>query len=115
MSGEGFDAVAWLRSEQEFFATFPRESAKFKAAADELERLLARCDVLSGRPFTIEAQNLKAERDALRELLAKADKEMLLIDGDAYCDHSVGICWCSWIDLREDMRSALSALPGEKG
>jgi hypothetical protein len=58
--------------------------------------------------------------DATLELLARADTAMrLLLDEDAHCDHSVGICWCDYTHLRGAMREALGQTPdgqpGESG
>lgn len=52
------------------------------------------------------------EPDAgIRAALVAADEEMKYFDEDAACDHSVGICWCKYLRVREQMRAALSSAP----
>lgn len=52
----------------------------------------------------------------LAEALRAIDNELSeYIDQDAFCDHSVGICWCSYLRAREKMREALAALEASKG
>jgi hypothetical protein len=52
---------------------------------------------------------LKAENEMLRELLKDADNEMDWLDEEiGMCDHSVGVCMCSYWSMRRKMKSALA-------
>lgn len=52
---------------------------------------------------------LKASNAELRSALETADAELrLFLDADMTCDHSVGICACTYNRMREQMRSALA-------
>jgi uncharacterized coiled-coil protein SlyX len=44
----------------------------------------------------------------LRNALVNADKELDIFNEDAVCDHSVGICWCSYIRMRDDIKKAIT-------
>lgn len=52
---------------------------------------------------------LKAENEMLREALKDADNELDLIDEEMdTCDHSVGVCTCSYWSMRRKMKAALA-------
>jgi len=52
---------------------------------------------------------LKAENEMLREALKDADSEMDWLDEDMdTCDHSVGVCMCSYWSVRRKMKAALA-------
>lgn len=52
---------------------------------------------------------LKAENEMLREALKDADSEMDWLDEDMdTCDHSVGVCMCSYWSMRRKMKAALA-------
>ncbi len=52
---------------------------------------------------------LKAENEMLRKALKDADNELDWLDDDIdTCDHSVGVCWCSYWNMRRKMKAALS-------
>ena len=52
---------------------------------------------------------LKAENEMLRESLKDADNEMDWLDEDMdTCDHSVGVCMCSYWSVRRKMKAALA-------
>lgn len=52
---------------------------------------------------------LKAENEMLREALKDADSEMDWLDEDMdTCDHSVGVCMCSYWTTRRKMKAALA-------
>lgn len=52
---------------------------------------------------------LKAENEMLREALKDADNEMDWLDEDMdTCDHSVGVCMCSYWSMRRKMKAALA-------
>ena len=52
---------------------------------------------------------LKAENEMLRKVLKEADNELDWLDGDMdTCDHSVGVCMCSYWSMRRKMKAALS-------
>jgi len=54
---------------------------------------------------------LKAENEMLRETLKDADKEMDWLDEDMdTCDHSVGVCMCSYWSMRRKMKAALERM-----
>ncbi len=55
-----------------------------------------------------------ATREELIGLLREADKEFELcgVDQDAHCEHDVGVCSCSYRNMRTRMRQALVS---EKG
>lgn len=51
---------------------------------------------------------LKVENEKLREALKDADNEMDRLDEDMdTCDHSVGVCMCSYRSMRRKMKAAL--------
>lgn len=63
-------------------------------------------DLLRGRPQALEA--LKAENEMLREVLKDADNDLDWLDEDMdTCDHSVGVCMCSYWGMRRKMKAAL--------
>lgn len=56
-----------------------------------------------------EVDALEAENERLRKLLKDADNEMDWLDEDIdTCDHSAGICMCSYWSLRRKMKAALA-------
>ena len=71
---------------------------------------------LSRRQFYANTQRLaaaleaaQAERDAMREVLKDADNELDWLDEDMdTCDHSVGVCTCSYWNMRRKMKAALA-------
>jgi len=46
----------------------------------------------------------------LATLLRDADKELAVFEDDAVCDHSVGICWCSYQRVRERLKAAAAQM-----
>jgi len=75
------------------------------------------CSYACERPGCIRAQRdylatkveaLKAENEMLREALKDADNELDLLDEDMdACDHSVGVCMCSYWSMRQKMKAVL--------
>lgn len=58
-------------------------------------------------------QRLEAENEMLRESLKDADNELDWLDGDVdTCDHSVGVCMCSYWSMRRKMKAALASQRG---
>lgn len=56
---------------------------------------------------------LKAENEMLRESLKDADNELDWLDEDVdTCDHSVGVCMCSYWSMRRKMKAALASQRG---
>ena len=54
-----------------------------------------------------EVAALKSENEMLREALKDADNEMDRLDEDMdTCDHSVGVCMCSYWSMRQKMKAA---------
>lgn len=52
---------------------------------------------------------LKAENEMLHEALKDADNELDWLDEDMdTCDHSVGVCTCSYWSMRQKMKAALA-------
>lgn len=46
--------------------------------------------------------------EKLLKALKAADETMTdEFDGDAHCDHSVGICWCAYHSVRHMMKEAI--------
>lgn len=78
----------------------------------------AKCVFVDMRPDEFEAllreaaaalEAAQAERDAMREALKDADNELDWLDEDVdTCDHSVGVCMCSYWSMRRKMKAALS-------
>jgi len=51
---------------------------------------------------------LKAENEMLRKVLKDADNELDWLDEEVdTCDHSVGVCMCSYRDMRRKMKATL--------
>ena len=77
------------------------KSEREHAAAREIERLREEVDAL------------KAENEMLRESLKDADNELDWLDKDMdKCDHSVGVCMCSYWYMRRKMKATLAKLEG---
>jgi len=78
--------------------------------------LIAACDPDTIRALLAERDQLaaaleaaQAERDAMREALKDADNELDWLDEDVdTCDHSVGVCMCSYWGMRRKMKAALA-------
>lgn len=52
---------------------------------------------------------LKAENEMLRKVLKDADNELDWLDEEVdTCDHSVGVCMCSYWSMRRKMKAALA-------
>ena len=63
-----------------------------------------------------ELKALQAENEMLRETLKDADNELDCLDEDMdTCDHSVGVCMCSYWSMRRKMKSALTKEPSYEG
>ena len=63
-----------------------------------------------------EIEALRAENARLREALKDADNELDCLDEDMdTCDHSVGVCMCSYWSMRRKMKSALTKEPSYDG
>jgi len=53
--------------------------------------------------------SLKAENETLREALKDADNELDWLDEEIdTCDHSVGVCTCSYWGMRRKIKAALA-------
>lgn len=52
---------------------------------------------------------LKAENEMLRKVLKDTDNELDWLDEEMdTCDHSVGVCMCSYWSMRRKMKAALA-------
>jgi len=73
-------------------------------AADDIPAICAALEAAR-----VEVDALKAENEMLREALNDADSEMDWLDEDMdTCDHSVGVCMCSYWSVRRKMKAALA-------
>lgn len=71
--------------------------------------LIAACDPDTIRALLAERDALAAEVERLREVLKDADNELDWLDEDMdTCDHSVGVCVCSYWNMRRKMKAVLS-------
>ncbi len=56
-----------------------------------------------------QVERLAAENEMLREALKDADNELDWLDEEIdTCDHSVGVCTCSYWGMRRKMKAALA-------
>ncbi len=79
---------------------------------DLIAELRARARASDGDKLLEEAaaalEAAQAERDAMREALKDADNELDWLDEDMdTCDHSAGVCTCSYWSMRQKMKAAL--------
>lgn len=59
--------------------------------------------------YAEKTEQLLAENERLRKTLKDADNELDWLDeGIDTCDHSVGVCMCSYWNMRRNMKAALS-------
>ena len=85
-----------------------RREADISARPGQMDRLNALAD-----EFAAALEAAQAERDAMREALKHADNELDLLDEDMdTCDHSVGVCTCSYWNMRRKMKAALAKESG---
>ncbi|EBC1886543.1 hypothetical protein BU332_22705 [Salmonella enterica] len=80
---------------------YAREAVRMNASqAENVDQVQALREALDA---------LKAENEMLREALKDADSEMDWLDEDMdTCDHSVGVCMCSYWSVRRKMKAALA-------